>query len=254
MIQRFERQVERLGRRRAEQPVGVVVCLEQRFLLILAAVLADRARLEQLAEQHIAPLEAPGRHASRRAHHVRRFVRIGHAERTVLAAEEAGGGERLQLFAFADVETLADVDERRYRRIARAERPRDDRAQVRRRDRLRRRVAGVPLVLMTRVQDESEITGRVRANQRAAIHHVRDTLQTLRDLDVIDSRVDRREGAQHLLRLEAHLERRIALRIERLGVRHPAGHPEDDHGIGSRRQSLAFCGRDDSWTARRKRR
>ena len=56
--------------------------------------------------------------------------------------------ERLEFLAFAQVEALADVDERRHRRILRPQRARDDRANVRRGHGLRRRVTGVPLILM----------------------------------------------------------------------------------------------------------
>ena len=87
----------------------------------------------------------------------RGVVREGNVERPVLAAEKAGGGERLQLLAFAEIEPLADIDERRHRRVARPERARDERAEVRRGHGLRRHVAGVPVELMPRVQDEAEV-------------------------------------------------------------------------------------------------
>ena len=48
VLERLERQVERLRRRRAQQAVGVVVRAEQRVALVAAALLADRARVEQL--------------------------------------------------------------------------------------------------------------------------------------------------------------------------------------------------------------
>ena len=34
--------------------------------------------------------------------------------------------------------------------------------------------------------------------------------------------------------VHARRERRVALRIERLGLRHAAGHPQHDHGVGGR--------------------
>ena len=42
----------------------------------------------------------------------------------------------------------------------------------------------------------------------------------------------RRKRAEDLLDRHARLERRVALRIERLGLRHAAGHPQHDDGIG----------------------
>ena len=79
------------------------------------------------------------------------------------------------------------------------ERARKHGAHVRRGHRLRRRIAGVPVILVPRVQNEAQVADAVRADQRAAIHDLRDVLQTLRDLDVIDHRVDTREGAEHAL-------------------------------------------------------
>lgn len=70
-------------------------------------------------------------------------------------------------------------------------------------DRLRRRVAGVPLILVARVQDETKIAGGVAADQRASIHDAGNSLQPLRELDVVDRRVDGRKRAEHLIRPQA---------------------------------------------------
>src|SRR5256885_1191937 len=81
--------------------------------------------------------------ASRRADRGGGGVRERQVERAVLAAEKAGRGERLQLLRLADAfEALADVDERRDRRVLRAEHLGDPRAEVRRGHGLRRDVAG----------------------------------------------------------------------------------------------------------------
>ena len=69
--------------------------------------------------------------------------------------------------------------------------------------------------------------------QRSAVHHLRHAFQPLRDLDVVYYRVDRRERAQDPFGPHARLEGRIALRVECLGLRHSAGHPQDDDGIRS---------------------
>ena len=171
ILQRLERQVEGLGRRRTEQAIGIVQRAQQRIFLVAAAVLADRAGGQQLLVEPLAALEPAGRHAARRAHALGRLVRERDVEGPILAAQEAGGVEGLELLAFAHVEALADVDERRHGRVQRAERAGDDGAQVRRRDRLRRRIAGMPLILVPRVQDETQVAGGVGADQRAAIHH-----------------------------------------------------------------------------------
>ena len=143
----LKRQVERLGRRRGQQPVRVVERAQERFLLIVATGKADRALANEFFERLVAVGKARLAHAGRRPNGVQRVIRIGDVERPVLAAKEAGRVERLKFLALANIEPLADVDERRHRRVARPKRAGDHRADVRGGDRLRRRVAGVPLGL-----------------------------------------------------------------------------------------------------------
>ena len=237
-VDRLLREIEGARRGRAQQAMRVVVRPQQGLALVVAAVLADRALLEQAAIEAVPVLEARRGHAARRAHAVGGLVWEGDAERAVLAAEEAGGREGLQLLALADVEALSDVDERRHGGVARAERAGDDRAEVRRGDRLRRRVARVPMVLVPRVEDEAEIACPVGADERPAIDDGAQALEPCRELDVIDGGVDRGEGAEHLIGLQAARERRVALRVERLRVGHAAGHPQDDERVGGGRGPL----------------
>ena len=58
---------------------------------------------------------------------------------------------------------------------------------------------------------------------------LRHSFQSLRELDVVDRGVDGGERAEHALS-PSPVRRRVALRIECLGLRHAARHPEDDHG------------------------
>ena len=119
----------------------------------------------------------------------------------MLGAEEAGRVERLERADLAGaLDRLADGDERRHVRVPRAQRPRDHRADVRHRHRLRRDVAGVPVVLVPRVQDEAEVGGGEAADDGAAIDDAADLLEAGGELDVIDGGVDGREGAEHLIR------------------------------------------------------
>src|SRR5262245_55901754 len=104
-------------------------------------MLPDRTGREQLAVKLVTVLETPRRHPARGTHAVGGLVRIRNVERPVFAAKEARGREGLDLFALTDVEALADVDERGHRRVQRPKRARDDSAQVRARDGLRRLVA-----------------------------------------------------------------------------------------------------------------
>src|SRR5256885_7876581 len=125
---------------------------QQRLALIRASMLPDRTGVEQPVVKLVAILESPRRHARWRAHRIRRLAGEWNVEGAILASQEAGRRERLDLFSFADVEALPDVDECGYGRIQRPQRPRDDRADVRRRDSLRRSVSGVPLILMPGVE------------------------------------------------------------------------------------------------------
>ncbi len=94
------------------------------------------------------------------------------------------------------------------------------------------------MILMSRVQNESQVAGRVRAHQRAAIHHGRRAFQALGKLDRVDRCVDRGKRAQHAIRFEAWFKGRVAFRIKRFRGRHPAPHPQDDHGVRGRTDFL----------------
>ena len=195
----------------------------------------DRLLREELLEQ-LTPAREPGlAELLRRTDGRGGILRIDDQERAVIGAEEPRRVERLERGDLAGAfDRLSDGDERRHVGIARAERARDHRPDVRHRHRLRRDVAGVPVILVPRVQDEPEIRGHERADHRALVDDAGDVLEPLRELDVVDLRVDGREGAEHVLDRHARRERRVALRVERLGARHPAGHPEDDDGVGCR--------------------
>ena len=134
--------------------------------------------------------------------------------------------------SFAQVQALADVDERGHGRVARAERAADDRADVRGGDGLWGGVAGVPVILVARVQDEPQVGRDRRADERRAVHDLGDVFEALRELDVVDDGVDGRESAEDLRGREAGFEGGVFLGVEGLRVRHAAGHPEDDDAVG----------------------
>ena len=177
-------------------------------------------------------LEASVAQVRRRPHRRRGILRVRNQERPEFGSQKSGRVKRLDRRALAaDLHVLADRDEGRHRRILRPQCLGHDRADVRDRQRLRRNVSRVPVKLMPRMQDEAEIRGLERANQRSAVHHLRDALEPLRDLDVVHHRVDRRKRAEDSLGPHSRLEGRISLRVECLGLRHSAGHPQDDDGI-----------------------
>ena len=239
-LQRLKREIERLRRRRTEQAVRVVHRAQERIFLIAAAFASDRTSGEQFAVKFFPISKTAGAHSRRRPHRIRRLLRKSDVERTVLAPEKSRRRERLQLFAFTEIETLADVNKRRHRRIERPERAGHPRADVRRRDRLRRHVARVPIKLVPRVQNKSEVRRLHAADQRPAIHHVREMFQPCRETHTIDVRRNRGKRAQNFIRVESGRVRRVALRIKGLRVRHPAAHPEHDHAIGGRRNFFQF--------------
>ncbi len=161
------------------------------------------------------------------------ILRVGDEEGAELGAEESGGVEGFQRGAFgADLEILADGDEGRHGGVARAEGLGDDGAEVRDGNGLRRDVAGVPVKLVSRVEDEAEVGGLEGADDGAAIDDTADAFETLGELDVVDGGIDRGEGAENLLGADSGGEGRVALGVEGFGLRHAAGHPDDDHGVG----------------------
>ena len=222
----------------------VVEGTEQRFLLVIAPELAHRTLREQLLVKLVPVFESGWAHSRRRTNRIGGLFRIRNVERTVFTPQEPRGRERLEFLAFAQVEALADVDERRHCLILRPQRARDDRADVRRRHGLRRRVTCVPLVLVPRMENEPKVARCVAANQRAAVHHAGDPFQTGGKLDVIDGRVNRRKRAEHFGRFHAALKRRVTFRVERLRVRHTAGQPEHNQRVGGRFDLFLGFGRE----------
>src|SRR5262249_26781788 len=121
---------------------------EERFFLVIAAELADWTLVNEPAIKGIALFESRWAHASRRADAFCSFFGVGDNKRTIFAAQKAGGVKGFEFLTFAEIEALADVDECWDSGISGSERSRNDGANVRRGDGLRRSVARVPLVLM----------------------------------------------------------------------------------------------------------
>ena len=94
VLPRLERKIESFGRGRAEQAVRVIQRAQERFLLIVAAQLRDRAARQELPVKAVPIFEARGAHPPG-ANRFGSLVRIGNIERAIFAAEETGGGECL---------------------------------------------------------------------------------------------------------------------------------------------------------------
>ena len=197
-FRRLQREIECLRRWRGEKLVRVVHRTDER-LALKSAALPHRTRFEQPLVEFVPVGKPAGRHSLRRTHRLRGILRIWDIERTVFAAQKARGGKRLQFLAFAEIEALSDIDKRRNGRIPRPEGTRHERTDVRRCDRLRRDVAGVPVILVARVQNEAEVRGLRGPDERATVHDLRHFFEPLREPDAIDTRRDAREGGKHRL-------------------------------------------------------
>ena len=105
--------------------------------------------------------------------------------------------------------------------------------------RLRRHVAGVPVILMPRVQDEAQVAGLEGADERAVVHHPGD----------VAAAPPRCAGRPRVVGMErkvewtafglhAALERRVFLGVPRFRGGLAAGHPQEDQGVGGRGRAL----------------
>src|SRR5690606_14246403 len=119
------------------------------------------------------------RHASRRSYALQPLRRIWNHERTIFTSKESGGVEGLQLLTLADVKALTDVNERRDDGIPGPEFFCDPCSDMGRGDCLRWLIASMPVVLMTGVQDMTEVCRDIRADQRAHVHDAGDGLKSL---------------------------------------------------------------------------
>ena len=171
----------------------------------------------QRAPQAEAHVEARRVDAAGVAEVARRLGRIQHRERRVRRVEEAG-----VLAGTAD----GDVAGQR----ARVARERDDRAERRVVDAALRRVAGVHQVARAIVV--AFLAGQ-RADQRHALHLLRQARQVLGDADAPDVGLDR---------LERPAGRAARLGIEGVELARPALHVEQDAGARVRRLLLRAGG------------
>ena len=229
---RLEGDVERGALLGAEQAIGVIHRAQHRRVLVVAEQVTAGRRVDEPAELAITVHETTRIHALGRTHGGGGFLGERQVHRTIFAAKESGGGEGLEFLTLADAfEALADVDEGGHHRIARAEHAGHPGADVRAGDGLRRDIAGMPMELVTRMQDAAEVGLHRRTDQRAAVHDPRDVLESFADADAVDRRRDRREGAEHAVVGESLLVRRVALRVEGLGRGHAAGEPDENDRV-----------------------
>src|SRR5437773_12571800 len=110
----------------------VVHRAQERFLLVIASMLPDWAFRHERLVEFIAVLESPWTHARGRADALDGLLRVRDHERAMFAAEKTSGVKCFEFFAFADIEALADIDERGHRSIVRRQGAGDDGAGVRR--------------------------------------------------------------------------------------------------------------------------
>ena len=158
---------------------------QQRLLLVSAAQLPHRRGLQQTSIKPVPVLETRGAHALRRRDHILGRIGERHVKGTKLTAQKPGRGEGLEFFTLTNIQALADVNESRHCGVLWAKGTGHHRPDVRTCDRLRWRVAGMPVKLMPRVEDESQITRRISTDQGAAIHHLSHLLQPLTQANTI---------------------------------------------------------------------
>jgi hypothetical protein len=94
---------------------------------------------------------------------------------------------RFQLLSLADVEPLSDADERRNNVVFWTQFVCNPCADVWHLHGLRRFITGVPVVLVTGVQDMSHVRRSIGSNHGAFIHHGPDFLQALREIQPVNS-------------------------------------------------------------------
>ncbi len=171
---RFPAEVKSLGLRRFQQPVRLLHGSDQRFPLVITAMSAQGTIVHQLLVETVPAFEPLDIHAGRREHTFQADGGIRDHKGSVFAAQESGRMEGLQLLPLTDREPLPNVNESRDHRVHRPLLLCDPCANMRREYRLRRLVAGMPVILMTGVQDMTQICGHIGADQRPAIHHLPD--------------------------------------------------------------------------------
>jgi hypothetical protein len=176
---RLERQVERLRRGRREQPVRVVHRAQQRLLLEVApesptgdaasiflysALRFSNRDMSMPFGGEIDFIASAGSGMMNGPYSLPRNPAVRKALSSSVSASPTSG--RCPMSMNAGIA-----------RLARPERARHDAADVRAVHGLRRGVAGVPVELVPRVQDEPEVARLVRADQRRAVHHLRESFQ-----------------------------------------------------------------------------
>ena len=135
--------------------MGVVERAQQRFLLVPTAQLTHRGCLHQPTIETVPVLKAGRAHSLRRRHHILGGVGERHVERTELTAQETSRSEGLEFLAFADIQTLTNIDEGRHCGVLGPQCARHHGSDMRAGHRLRRGVSRVPVELMPRMEDEA---------------------------------------------------------------------------------------------------
>src|SRR5438105_960462 len=127
-------------------------------MMIIAGQFADGAAAQEFAITLPARLKTFARHAARRPNGIDGVLRIRDVEGAELRAEETARRERFELLRFAHAfEPLPDVDEGRNSGIVGAAHSGNPRADMRTGNRLRRNIAGMPVILMPRVENVAQV-------------------------------------------------------------------------------------------------
>ena len=183
----------------------------------------------------VAIRKAPRLHPFRRLYRAHGILRIRKIHWPKFRAKKTTRGKSLEFFFFANsFESLPDVNERRDDRILWTQHLAHPSPNVRSSHRERRNISGMPMILMTGMQNVPEVGLHCRPNQSAPVHHLGDLLHPFSDLDVVHRSIDSRESAQDLIDFQTLLIGKVAFRIKGIRRGHSTGEPNQNTGIGLR--------------------
>ena len=87
------------------------------------------------------------------------------------------------------------------------------------------------MVLMTGMQNRTEVGLNGGANQSSPIHYLGDIFKALRNFYTVHIRVDCRKSTEDLIDFQSLFKREVSFGVKSVGGRHSSGHPNQDTGV-----------------------
>ena len=148
--------------------------------MIIAGFIANGAALNHFTPSSHACFKALWCHALWWPDRVRGFHGEWYIKGAIFPTKEARSGKGFQLFGFAmPFEFLTDVDKSRNRWVALAKHLCHPRADVGCSNSLRWYIPCMPMILVPRMQNGTEVGHAMRTNNGSPIHHLCDIFQPL---------------------------------------------------------------------------